>query len=245
MNALKKPSFFSSIMTKMTEGNDLIIKTVITINMAMFGIAAILSGRNLVIDLNPLVFMQVTAESLIRLGATGSVPLIDRNMYWTLLSAGYIHANLLHIVFNMLAFMSLGRLVSTLYGATVMFTVYTISTITGFLVSGIAGVQITIGASAGICGLIGAALIYGTIVKDALAIAVKSHTTGWIVSLVIMGLLIPKINNWGHAGGFAGGALYALIILKTAGTGLAPRIHSILFAISVLATLFSLIMALM
>lgn len=42
-----------------------------------------------------------------------------------------------------------------------MVVIYTLSGMCGFLVSYLAGVGFTIGASAAVCGLIGAALYYG------------------------------------------------------------------------------------
>lgn len=230
----------SKITEKIEFDPEFLIKAVITQNMIMFAIAVVLSGRRIFLDINPLTFLQVTPESLIRLGASGSYLVLQKHMWWTLLSAGYNHANLLHIVFNMLAFMSLGRLIATLYGNPVMFTVYTVSTITGFMMSALAGIPLTIGASAGICGLLGASIIYGTFAKDAIAIVVKKQTTGWIVSLIMMGLMIRGINNWAHGGGFLGGAAYGYFALKTAGIKEIGKLHALISGICIIATILSL-----
>jgi len=244
MKEIQNKSVNTGIITKITEkiefDPEFLIKAVITQNMIMFAIAVVLSGKRIYLAINPLTFLQVTTDSLIRLGASGSGLVLERHMWWTLLSAGYNHANLLHIVFNMIAFMSLGRLIAVLYGNSVMFTVYTISTITGFMLSALAGVPITIGASAGICGLLGASVIFGAVSKDAIAIVVKNQTTGWIVSLIIMGLLIPGINNWAHGGGFLGGASYGLFALKTAGIKGIDKIHLFLSGLSIIATILAL-----
>ncbi len=216
----------SKITEKFWNNSDFTIKAVITVNMAVFAIAVLLSGKSIYLDMNPFAFMSVSAPVLVRTGATGALVISAGKMWWTLLSAGYNHASLLHIVFNMIAFMSLGRLIASLYGNPVMFSVYTFSTITGFLLSSVAGVPVTVGASAGICGLIGASVIYGMLSKDAFAVIIKQQTSGWILSLVIMGFIIPGINNWGHAGGFAGGAFWGYCTLKTAGIDYIGRIHS-------------------
>lgn len=244
MSEIQNKSVITGKISKITEkiefDPEFLIKAVITQNMIMFAISVVLSGRRVFLDINPLTFLQVTSESLIRLGASGSGLVFERHMWWTLLSAGYNHANLLHIVFNMLAFMSLARLIAALFGNSVMFTIYTISTITGFLMSALAGIPLTVGASAGICGLVGASIIFGTVSRDAIAIVVKKQTTGWIVSLIMMGLMIRGINNWAHGGGFLGGAVYAYFALKTAGIKGMGKIHLLLSGACVLATVLAL-----
>ena len=35
---------------------------------------------------------------------------------------------------------------------------------------------------------------------------------GWIISLALFGFIFPGINNWGHAGGIAGGAAAAFVL---------------------------------
>lgn len=239
----KNTGIISKITEKLENDPEFTIKAVISLNMLIFATAVVMSGREISLAINPLSFLQVTADALIRMGASGARLVFREKMWWTLLSAGYNHASLLHIIFNMLAFMSLGRLTAAVYGNQVMISIYTFSTITGFLLSALAGIPLTVGASAGICGFIGASIIYGFISKDALAIVIRKQNTGWIVSLIIMGLLIPGINNWGHGGGFLGGAAFGFIALKTARLKGIERVHSALAASCVTATVLSIIIA--
>jgi hypothetical protein len=41
---------------------------------------------------------------------------------------------------------------------------------------------------------------------------VFKQTSGWIVGLVLFGLLVPSINNWGHGGGVLAGAGLAWLL---------------------------------
>ena len=71
------------------------------------------------------------------------------------------------------------------------------------------GGQFTVGASAPICGLIGAILYYGHRSGSSVA---RSYASSYLMSLAIMGFLIPGIDNYAHAGGFGGGYLAARLL---------------------------------
>jgi rhomboid protease GluP len=65
----------------------------------------------------------------------------------------------LHIAFNMNRPQAIGPLIIEEYGPYRMFIIYTVAGVVGFFVSYLAGVAFTLGASAAVCGLIGAASI--------------------------------------------------------------------------------------
>jgi rhomboid protease GluP len=95
-----------------------------------------------------------------------------------------------------------------------MVIIYTISCATGFLLSSFMGAYLpipffgggglTIGASAPIFGLLGALVYYG---RRGGSSMVKSEALGYAVTLFVMGLILPGVDNSAHAGGFAGGYL--------------------------------------
>ncbi|MBG0779106.1 MAG: rhomboid family intramembrane serine protease, partial [Desulfotignum balticum] len=93
-----------------------------------------------------------------------------------------------------------------------MFSIYTLSGAAGFLLSVMGNVPLTIGASSGLCGLIGALLYFGRSSKGLRAQQVYQQTSGWIISLAVIGFLLPNINNWGHAGGLIGGIALGWIL---------------------------------
>ncbi|HEX9156402.1 MAG TPA: rhomboid family intramembrane serine protease, partial [Syntrophales bacterium] len=63
----------------------------------------------------------------------------------------------------------------------------------------------TLGASASVCGLIGAILYYGKSRGGSFGTAIYRQAMGWIIGLILFGLLLPGINNWAHGGGIAAG----------------------------------------
>lgn len=185
---------------------DWLVKAIITANIAYFMLSLLLSskgGRGH----GPFSFFSPDQTSMLLLGATGTVPIERFGRFWTLLSANYLHGGLLHIFFNLMALRQIAPWVTREYGASRMFIIYTLGGVSGFSLSYLAGVPFTIGASAAVCGLIGSLLYYGRSRGGAYGAAVYREVSGWVVGLVLFGLIFPGINNWGHGGGIIGGLL--------------------------------------
>jgi rhomboid protease GluP len=182
-----------------------VIRAIIYLNIAMYVISLLLNPRTVGISLNPLTALSPSNGSLLLIGATGTIPIDELNRWWSLISANYLHGGILHIFFNMAALSQVGPLIAREYGTWRMISIYTLSGIAGFVVSYLAGVGFTIGASAALCGLLGAALYFGKSVKGPYGGAVYRQIGGWVVGLAIFGLIVPGINNWGHGGGLAAG----------------------------------------
>lgn len=184
---------------------DSIVKYIIYVNSGIFIASLLISGRHVGFSLNPFTALSPSTNSLIFLGATGTIPINQYHEWWSLIAANWLHGSLMHIVFNMIALVETAPLVISEYGVHRMFIIYTLSGVAGFYLSYLAGVMVTIGASAAICGLIGAALFFGKSRGGIFGRAVFKQTSGWVISLFIFGLLVPNINNYGHGGGLAAG----------------------------------------
>ena len=107
----------------------------------------------------------------------------------------------------MAAFNQLAAVVNREFGVYRMFAIYTLSGIVGFWISYLAGVYLTIGASASVCGLVGAILYYSKSRGGVYGKHLYRQIAVWMVFLFIFGLLVPGINNWGHGGGIVGGII--------------------------------------
>jgi len=188
------------------------IKLIIYVNVAFYILALLLNPRGLGLSANPLAFLAPSNHSLLLLGATGTLPIDRLHGWWTLLAASYLHGGLLHIIFNMLALRQLGIFVLNEYGLYRFFTIYTLTGIAGFYLSYLAGVPLTIGASASVCGLIGATLYYGKSRGGIYGEVIYRQVMGWVVGLMLFGFMIPGINNWGHGGGIASGILLGFLL---------------------------------
>ncbi|KAB2954124.1 MAG: rhomboid family intramembrane serine protease, partial [Thermoanaerobaculia bacterium] len=150
---------------------------------------------------------------LFLLGASGAVPVFGLGRWWTVLSAAWLHGNLLHIGFNLLWVRDLAPGVARLYGAGRMLVIWTAGSVVGFAASSTAGLLFrgvpvlggagfTLGASASIFGLLGALIAYGQVSGQS---AMRRVVWGWVVAGAVFGFVVPGIDNWAHAGGFAGG----------------------------------------
>lgn len=182
-----------------------IIKTVIAINVGMFILSILFNPKGAGFSPNPLTFLAPSGRSLELLGATGYVPIHEFHRYWTLVSANYLHGGILHIFFNMVALRQLAMLVNREYGLYRMFSIYCLSGIFGFWISYVFKVYWTIGASAAVCGLVGAILYYGKSRGGIYGKALYKQISMWVVFLFIFGFVVPGINNWGHGGGVLAG----------------------------------------
>lgn len=163
-------------------------------------------------SLNPLSLFSPSNKSLLVLGATGTIPIDRFHRWWSLVTANYLHGGIFHILFNMIALSQIAPLVIREYGAHRMVTLYTLSGVIGFWVSYLAGVAFTIGASAAVCGLIGASLYYGKSRGGIYGKAIYKQISAWALGLFIFGLLVPGINNWGHGGGIVAGAILGFLL---------------------------------
>jgi rhomboid protease GluP len=191
---------------------DWIIPAIIYANVGMFVLSLLLHPLKTGLSLNPLTFLSPETRSLMLLGATGTIPVHQFGRWWTLLSANYLHGGILHIFFNMMAFRQIAPLIRTQFGGSRMIIIYTLSGMAGFWTSCLAGVPLTIGASAAICGLMGAALYYGKSRGGAYGRAVFRQIGNWVVALMIFGFLVPGIDNWGHAGGMVSGVVWGALL---------------------------------
>jgi membrane associated rhomboid family serine protease len=158
--------------------------------------------------------LQPSNQALFAFGESGAVPIFGYGRWWTLLSAGWLHGGLLHILFNMLWVRQLAPETAELYGPGRMVIIYTFSSVTGFLLSSLAGAFLpflggagyTVGASAALFGLLAALVYYG---RRAGSRHIGSQAWTYAIVLFVMGFLGLRTDNWAHAGGFAGGYLVA------------------------------------
>lgn len=189
-----------------------VIQIILYANIGMFVLSILLNPGRANLNFSPFSFLSPSNQSLLLLGSTGTVPILQLNRWWTLVSANYLHGGLLHIFFNMMALRQLGPLVAHEFGSYRMFAIYTIGGVLGFFLSFLAGVQFTIGASASLCSLIGALLFYGKSRGGVYGQAIYKQVGSWAIMIFVFGLLVPGINNWGHGGGIVAGAVLAYLL---------------------------------
>jgi rhomboid protease GluP len=187
------------------------VKAIIAVNAAFFLFSLLLNPGALGLSSNPMTFLSPSDASIFLLGATGTLPIAAYGRWWTLISASFLHGSILHLFFNMIALRQLAPFVLDEFGFHRFAILYTWTGIAGFFLSYLAGVPFTIGASASICGMIGAILYYGKSRGGFYGEQIYRQAMGWVVGLVLFGLFFPGINNWAHGGGLVSGVLIAFV----------------------------------
>ena len=126
---------------------------------------------------------------------------------WRLLTAIFLHAGIWHLLFNLFALAQIGPELETIWGRTSMLFIFVVTGIAGNIAS--ASVHpnvIGIGASGGICGLIGAAIGYGQRLGNSRGIAIRNSMLRWLAYTIVFGFVV-NADNIAHGGGaIAGGA---------------------------------------
>jgi rhomboid protease GluP len=180
------------------------VMVIIYINIAFYVLALLLDPRGILGE-GMFSLLSPSNQSLFLLGASGTLPVIVYHRFWTLISASFLHGGILHILFNMMALYQIGPFVLKEFGFHRFINLYIITGACGFAASVLFGVPFTIGASASVCGLIGAVLYYGKSRGDFYGEVIFKEAMGWVIGLVVFGFFFSGINNWAHGGGLLSG----------------------------------------
>jgi rhomboid protease GluP len=173
-----------------------------------------------------------SSRALRLLGLTHPIDILT-GRWWTLLSAIYLHGGVLHILFNVMWIRSLAPEVRRVFGPARFILIWTASGAVGFLVSNLLKAGSgggSVGASGAIFGLMAALIVYGRAVGETL---LTGQIWRWAIILVVLGFVIPRIDNLAHIGGFAGGWIAAVMfrgsIGKPDGPGLTLAALAVVF----------------
>jgi membrane associated rhomboid family serine protease len=134
---------------------------------------------------------------------------VSNGEWWRVGTAAFLHANALHILFNMFALWLLGRALETYIGTARFLAIYVVAGI-----SGSAGALLmtnahtaTVGASGAIFGLMGALLVL-----ERRGVPLIGPILPVLLINLVISLAYPGISIGGHIGGLIGGLLAALAL---------------------------------
>jgi rhomboid protease GluP len=132
--------------------------------------------------------------------------------WWRLITAGFLHGGLLHILMNSWVLFDVGAQMEETFGTSRYLVVYFVSTITGYLASLWWAPNVaSIGASAPIMGLVGAMIAHSVRDRSSYGAALRKMYTRWVIYILIFGLVLSGIDNAAHIGGLAGGFVVGYI----------------------------------
>ncbi|MDH5508057.1 MAG: rhomboid family intramembrane serine protease, partial [Anaerolineae bacterium] len=137
--------------------------------------------------------------------------LIIQGQWWRLLTPMLLHANLIHIAFNMYALYIFGPELERFYGHKKFLALYIVSGFSGIVASFALSPEASLGASSAIFGLLGAQGVFAYQNQSVFGARARQALRS-IINIAAINLLIglsPGIDNWGHLGGLIGGGLIA------------------------------------
>jgi membrane associated rhomboid family serine protease len=159
------------------------------------------------LDVNPMI--GPSPETMIRMGARDSSLIVNEGEVWRILSATVLHAGLVHYFINMLALWFVGKAIETSHGSVAAAILFILPAIAGCILSAIfLPTFITVGASGGIFGLIGACLSdifmnWKLLFNDVVTENGKKHRHALVVVFLVFDILIncligltPYVDNF-------------------------------------------------
>jgi len=152
-------------------------------------------------------------EGLVAWGANafGSV---TAGEWWRLPAAIFLHGDVVHVTLNCVALFGLGRLCEAVFGPGRFLALFLASGMAGSILTHLGGTELSVGASGGVFGLMGAGVVFGRRFRSALPPSVRPvfgrGLVPWLLINILIGLSVQRIDNLGHLGGLLGGSLLAL-----------------------------------
>jgi membrane associated rhomboid family serine protease len=145
---------------------------------------------------------------------------VASGQWWRLLTATFMHASVMHILFNMYALLVLGasleRVLGTLRFAAIYFMAALGGSVAALWFSSI--YTISVGASGAIFGLMTATIVVGRSRQID-----TSQIMFWLGLNVVLGFLSPGIDWRAHLGGALVGAIAARILASRTSASANPR----------------------
>lgn len=156
-------------------------------------------------------------------------PATQDGEWWRLFTAMFLHFGAMHLALNSFALWDGGLLVERMYGYWRFIAIYLISGLMGNLLSLVVQGNLAVsgGASGAIFGIYGAAFVF--LWRERAAMSAREFR--WVFGgglafsalTIVMGFIIPGIDNAAHIGGLITGALCGIVFSQTITARYMPR----------------------
>lgn len=161
---------------------------------------------NVLVFLAMYIFGKGSEDNLTLLLFGANYPVLVRaGDYYRLITSAFLHAGLLHLIFNNYALYVIGSQLESFLGKAKFLIIYLVSAICGSLMSMLFSDGISVGASGAIFGLLGSLLYFGYNYRVYLGTVLKSQIIPLIILNLVIGFITPGIDNAAHIGGLLGG----------------------------------------
>jgi membrane associated rhomboid family serine protease len=155
-------------------------------------------------------------NAVLQAGALSPNSVLIYHEWWRIVTAGFLHAGLLHIGVNMISLWSLGRFIEQAVGSVRMLLIYAVS----LVISGLGVVYLsspayasvgTLGASGAIFGLFGALFAIGLKLGRPGMELIKANVGILVLNLIIT-FTVPSISWQAHVSGLIAGFALTFLI---------------------------------
>ncbi len=189
-----------NMATVRTGGDPVVTYTLIALNVIVF-VAELASGSGVA---------QRGGGNVIDKGALYGPAIANGHEYWRLVTSGFLHAGLIHILFNMYFLYVIGIQLEPAVGRVRFAVLYGVSLLAGsFGALLFSPDSVTVGASGAVFGVMGGAIV----AMRARGINPWQSGLVWILLLnLAITFLIPGISKGGHIGGLIGGLIAGYLL---------------------------------
>ncbi len=215
----------NKVFTKIFEPKKMIVTPILIALCILVFIAMYIWGRG-----------SEDAVTLLLFGANFR-PLVQAGEVWRLATSMFLHIGLVHLVVNMYSLLIIGRQLESFLGKWKFLIVYLGSGIVGSLLSVVVHTSISAGASGAIFGLLGSLLYFGYHYRLYLGTVLKTQVIPIIILNLLIGFMVPGIDNFCHIGGLVGGYLLTMALGVPGKTKKSDRINGSIVLILLVAFL--------
>lgn len=164
-------------------------------------------------------------------------PLVQAGEIWRLATSMFLHIGIIHLVVNMYSLYIIGKQLESFLGRWKFLIVYLGSGILGSFLSVVVHSSISAGASGAIFGLLGSLLYFGYHYRLYLGTVLRTQIIPVIIINLLIGFMVPGIDNFCHIGGLVGGYLLTMILGVPGKTRKSDRINGSIVLVLLVAFL--------
>lgn len=149
------------------------------------------------------------------MGAKRSDMILEGRQLYRLLTPIFLHGGIGHLMANSYSLKSMGANVEQAFGQPRLVATYLVSGVMGNVFSAIMSPNPAVGASGAIFGLVGSYYTFLSRNQDLFGGMAQRQKSALIETMginLVLGMVNPMIDNWGHIGGFIGGVGMAYLI---------------------------------
>ncbi len=156
---------------------------------------------------------------------------------YRLITAGFMHADIFHLLCNMYSLFIIGSQLESFLGKKKYTFIYFISLLTGNLLACLTSTAWCVGASGAIFGLLGGLLYFGYYYRVYLGNAMRNQIIPVLILNIILSMLISNISLSAHLGGLVGGLFASIAVGVEKKSGKLDNINGIIVLILFIAFL--------